>query len=278
MSKPRQGPALFDLIAEKKQPEAHRILRIPGAWPDEVDSAETLDRDEIPAAVEPVAPVESMGATRKGFFGSGLRVDGQRVSLSVTSYGAAIAMFLVLVVLSAAFTLGQRSGVRSGYQMALEQSRASVDGQDELEAARHAQAVPGLVAPLLEHVPGTVVEQPVKLASKTPSPVEKPAFGPTWQRDHTYVVAQEFTAPKMQDAVVAQSYLSKHGIDATMIPQSGGGVWLMTLQGYNHKDPMQKKQSDQLLEKIRSVGKSYYAQGGGYKMEGYFKTLKGDRW
>jgi len=278
MSKPRQGPALFDLIPEKKQPDAHRILRIPGAWSEEEAAAEQLERVEAPVGAPSATGSEAVPDARGGFLGSALRMDGQRITLSVTSYGAAIAMFLVLVVLSAAFTLGQRSGVRSGYQLAVEQTQANGSGQDELETARQAAPVPGLVAPLVERPGAAVVEAPAKPVAKPSALPEVPAVPQSWQRDHTYVVAQEFSATKAQDAAVALSFLAKHGIDTAMIPQSGGGVWLMTLQGFNHKDPMQKKQSDQLLEKVRSVGKSYYAQGGGYRMEGYFKTLKGDHW
>ncbi len=276
MSKPRQGPALFDLIPEKKQQDAHRILRIPGTWPEEDGSADVPQREEPPVSAVQTTPVEPVSGGQGGFLGSVLRLDGQRITLSVTSYGAAIAMFLVLVVLSAAFTLGQRSGVRSGYQMGMEQMQASRDGGGELEAARHAQPASGLIAPLLENAP--VPEQPVKLTGKVAVEKEKAVAAPAWQRDHTYVVAQEFPAPKVQDAVAAQSFLANHGINTAVIPQANGGAWLMSLQGYNHKDPLQKKQSDQMLEKVRSVGKAYYAQGGGYRMEGYFKTLKGDRW
>ncbi len=32
------------------------------------------------------------------------------------------------------------------------------------------------------------------------------------------------------------------------------------------------------LEEVHKIGKRFYAQGGGYKLKGYFKTLKGDGW
>jgi hypothetical protein len=36
--------------------------------------------------------------------------------------------------------------------------------------------------------------------------------------------------------------------------------------------------AEELLKKLHAVGSKYYAGGGGYKLEGYFKTLKSDRW
>lgn len=277
MSKPRQGPALFDLIPDKKQQEAHRILRIPGTWSEEEGVADSSERESTPAPTAASAPVDPAAGTQQGgLLGSVLKLDGQRITLSVTSYGAAIAMFLVLVVLSAAFTLGQRSGVRSGYMMGMEQVQAGRDSGGELETARQSPPVAGLIDPLLENAPAP--QQPVKLTGSAPVQTEKSASAPSWQRDHTYVVAQEFPSSKVQDASVAQSFLSRHGIDAVVVPQNSGGAWLMTTQGYNHKDPLQKKQADLLMDKVRSVGKAFYAQGGGYKMEGYYKTLKGDRW
>lgn len=275
MSKPKQGPALFDLIPGRSQPESHRILRIPGSWDADDVAVDRVDRPDEGVVAQETAPPEPVSPpARGGWWGGALRLDGQRVTVSLTSYGAAIALFLVVVVFSAAFTLGQRAGLRRGYQMAVEQTRAAGDPSGELEVARQSPPVTALIAPLVDGTQTT--EQPIKLTGKTAA--EKPVPGPAWQRDHTYVVAQEFPSGKSQDAAAAQAFLSRYGIDAAVVPQSGGGTWLLTMQGYNHKDPLQKRQSDQLLEKVRSVGKAFYSQGGGYKMEGYFKTLKGDRW
>lgn len=277
MSKPRQGPALFDLIPETRQQEPNRILRIPAPWSTEVppDAAADADLPEAAAAQRPQArealPRDGNGGSNGPLF----RVDGQRITVSVTSYGAAVALFLTLVMLSAAFALGQRSGVRSGYRLAVEQTQASREGVGELEAARKAPPTPALVAPLREQTPAAeVAARPV---ARTAAEPEKPAPRTSWQRDHTYVVVQEFAAARAPDARAAQAFLLRHGIETEVVPQPNGGAALITVQGYNHKDPLQKKQADQLLDKVRSVGRAYYASGGGYRMEGYYKTMKGDR-
>ena len=63
-----------------------------------------------------------------------------------------------------------------------------------------------------------------------------------------------------------------------MVIQPGGSTQLITTQGFNRKDPAQKQMASAALEELHKIGKRFYAQGGGYKLEGYFKTLKGDGW
>jgi len=63
-----------------------------------------------------------------------------------------------------------------------------------------------------------------------------------------------------------------------LVRLSNGATQLITTQGYNRRDPTQHQMADQLLEKTRTLGAQYYAAGGGYKLEGYFKSLKSDTW
>jgi hypothetical protein len=101
---------------------------------------------------------------------------------------------------------------------------------------------------------------------------------PQWIRGYTYIVAQEFSAESAGNAAKAQAFLADHGIVVAQVPYPSGAIQLIATQGYNHRDPTQKRMAEELLKKLHAVGSKYYAGGGGYKLEGYFKTLKSDRW
>jgi len=58
----------------------------------------------------------------------------------------------------------------------------------------------------------------------------------------------------------------------------GGAIQLITKQGYNQKDSTQRQLAENLLEREHRIGREYFASGGGYRLEGYFKTLKGVTW
>ena len=91
-------------------------------------------------------------------------------------------------------------------------------------------------------------------------------------------MAQEFARPGIGDIAKAQAFLAEHGIETAPVQYESGSVQLITTQGYNHQDPTQKLMANELLKKLHAVRAKYYAGGGGYKLEGYFKTLKRDSW
>lgn len=290
MPKTKHGPALFELLDRKRQ-DAARVLRVPRWWsgargtrlagggkaanggpdagadrilkltPEGGDGAPASanDRPERQAEHEPL-----------------LEVDGRRIRLSFTSLTAAIAVFLALMALLAAYALGSRSGMRAGMQAALLQEPSPADGvKDEVQEAKS--------QPPATHLVGTLLDPP--MATKSP-PAEPAAAAapsrsgnaPAWTRGLTYILAQEFAGQNVEAADRAQAFLAEHGIASTVVRSRGGAVHLMVTQGFDTKDPKQKESGEQLLQKLRAVGAKYYASGGGYKLEGYFKTLKGDTW
>ena len=103
-----------------------------------------------------------------------------------------------------------------------------------------------------------------------------PAAG--WVRDQTYIVVQEFPAANVEKARHAREFLGQRGVNTELVSLNNDTTLLIATQGYNHKDPAQKRLAEQLLEKVRTIGTQYYAAGGGYKLEGYYKTLKRDNW
>ena len=98
------------------------------------------------------------------------------------------------------------------------------------------------------------------------------------ERQNYGFLAQEFAAGQTESAREARAFLAKHGVETAMVIQPGGSVQLITTQGFNRSDPAQRKMAATALEEVHKIGKRFYAQGGGYKLNGYFKTLKGDAW
>jgi hypothetical protein len=204
------------------------------------------------------------------------RLDGDRVRFSLTSVSAAVLVFVLLVVVFGSFEIGRRFGDRRGFQRGHIAGRASysADALSEIEAARRQPPATQLLAPLrVDAESDPTARDAAPGDSGTPPPE-----GPTWVRDYTYIVVQEFSAGRQQDARQAQAFMAEHGIGTEMVKYPSGAIQLITTQGYNRQDPTQRRLADQFLEKVHMLGAQYFAAGGGYRLEGYFKSLKGDTW
>jgi hypothetical protein len=76
----------------------------------------------------------------------------------------------------------------------------------------------------------------------------------------------------------SQAFLAQHGVETAIIQRDSGRTQLVTVQGFNRRDEAQNRLANELLERVRQVGKLYWEAGGRYKFEGYFKLRKGDTW
>jgi len=205
-----------------------------------------------------------------------LELENERVRMSFTSKTAAVTFFVVVVILVVAFEIGRRSGYTAGIGAGFQQGRASyaAEAMSEIEAARNQPAATHLLSELME----TAEAAPARvetIVDENPGDVDRPQ----WIRGYTYVVAQEFSPADADTAAAkARAFLAEHGIATAAVRYDSGSVQLITTQGYNHKDPTQKRMANELLKKLHAIGAKYYAGGGGYKLDGYFKTLKDDRW
>jgi hypothetical protein len=280
----RGGPPLFELLqgnrfrrgdAGPNQPELRVVHPVPEVAEEEVETAisvrfappdEPSPPNNIPAAVQ---------------------LLGDRLHLSLTPFTAAIGMFVIGLLVLGAIFVGQKRGEKAGVQRALSASlEPDGGGVDAVETVREQPPASHLVESLLAANTKPALprdnERPVRKsepAAKTPAPAELPA-GPRhgWVRDYTYIVTQEFTAGRDDDARRAREFLEARGFPAQIVKLDSGALQLITLEGYNHKDAAQKKKADDILKKERAVGAEYFASGGGYKLEGYYKTLKRDQW
>ncbi len=292
----RRGPALFELLQGDRTQRSEALLppglRVVRDEPEDLDDVRD-EADSVAGHMQPAAVVAQSPVThREGEPKQGLiELDGNRLRLNLTPVAAAATVFVVCLAVLGAFVLGQQRGDRSGflrgYAGSLEATSAgSLDG---LEAARNQPPATHLVESLLEESPDRRAQDSrsgdhsVLGVLPTTAPAAKIAdsaggMASDWVRDHTYIVAQEFSAGREEDARRAQRFLVERGIDCEVIRFESGAMQLVTTRGFDHRDAAQKKLADEFLKKERAAGADYFASGGGYKMEGYYKTLKGEQW
>ena len=282
----RGGPPLFELLQGNRfrrgdvtpsQPDLRVVHPVADVADEEIEPAIPVrfappDEPDRQAAPEPVT----------------MQLLGDRLHLSLTPFTAAIGMFVIVLLVLGAIFVGQRRGERAGIQRVLSASlEGDLGGVDAVETVRQQPPASHLVESLLAAnakpvAPPRESERPsrkTELVAKSQAPAELPA-GPRqgWVRDYTYIVTQEFAAGRDDDARKAREFLETRGFPAQIVKLDSGALQLITLEGYNHKDAAQKKKADDILKKERAVGAEYFASGGGYKLEGYYKTLKRDTW
>lgn len=278
MTKSKQsGPALFDLLGPTQE-DVNRSLRVPeqaGARSTEPVAAETPPPERAIVPGRPRAPGARPGPSpptssrrRRPL----MEFDDECVHLSLTSVRAAVAVFVLLVGLLGVYELGRTNGRVSGFGDGHRAGRASfeADATSEVEAARHRPPASHLVEGLLQSDPGSTEAQAPDNSTR-----ENAA---SWVQGHTYVVAQEFAPHAHADVEQARAFLRSKGIDTTAIALDTDWFQLITTQGFDRSDPVQRDLADRLLAKVHEAGIAYYADGGGYKLEGYFKTLRKQSW
>lgn len=213
-----------------------------------------------------------------------LTIEQGRLHLALTSRGAGVAVFALLLVCCIALATGHWIGRQSGLADGRKQGRDSVEteSRDAVARARDSQPAPRLF--------DGVGESPVRLtavpqqrpqqAPARPAPVTESSAAASvgWVKGYTYIVVQNFRGDAQQDAERAQEYLSQRGIESAVVRNPQRGFKLVATQGFDWSDPAQKKAADRYLEKIRNIGKTYFASGGRYELKGYFQTLTSDNW
>jgi len=264
--KPKRGTALFDLLAQEE--EGTQPLQVPGWWRREGAAPGAAERVPPGRATDSGGIEPKAASVREDV--PFVEVDGDRIRVSLTSVTAAAAVFAFAVVMLGVFEAGRTIGDRSGAKRGAAAARAAYanEAMNEIEAARRQPAATHLVESLLGQT-GPVPSTETGIA-------DPEIGGPRWIRDYTYVVVQEFTAGHADSARQAKAFLEGRGVTTELVQYPSGSVQLITTQGYNRNDPTQRRLADELLNRVRAAGAEFFAQGGGYKLEGYFKTLKQD--
>jgi len=269
MRKAKRGPALFEVLGAEPD-QASNNLKVPNWWAgqDRGSTRGVIKLTSQPAAKEAAKrPAPLPETTEEPAKQPVLAFVDGCLRLSLTSTYAAAAVFVLLTVVLVAFELGNRSGFADGARA----GRASylAETASEIDLARQQQPSTDLVADLLDGV------RPVAAMAQEESVA---AAEPRWIQGFTYIVAQEFGAGREEDAERAQAFLASHGVEAAIVPCGTGSTQLITVQGFNHSDSTQKRLAIQSLQEEHRIGEKYFAQGGGYRLKGYFKKLTGDRW
>ncbi|RME37169.1 MAG: hypothetical protein D6788_10050 [Planctomycetota bacterium] len=282
MGKRKRGPALFEVL---------------GGRPHPATPAPPVSRDrDKPARGEVPSSAWKFGPSRVpeppgGVTGEGtpsepapistrwIELEGDRIRVSLSSVGAALAVFVLLVGVFGAYELGRRDAVERAFALGYEEGRRYYEAQtvSDIELARRQEPQVEVIQSLLEPAATADAGSEASAASTAENP--KPAESrQKWIAGYTYVVAQEFAAGREEDALEAKAFLAQNGVPTALVRYPSGAMQLITTQGYNLSDPAQRALAERLRERVRALGTAYFAQGGGYKLEGYWKTRKGDSW
>lgn len=288
MAKSKSSTALFDLLHEgTNNPEEK--LQVPGWWSKYSDRKNKEDEDShdeteeiIPSSKQsedsdslvddvPDSIDEELEDQPQPF----IAMDGERIRVSFTSFTGAITVFVTLVILLGVYELGRDRGHRAGIRQGYESGQSSFSSQvmDDIEAARNQPPATHVVQSLLAN-PNSGRRNNTAAGRR----MDLTTQGAQWVRDYTYIVVQEFGKDYKDDATRAQSFLQSKGIATERITTPSRSIQLITLQGFNRNDRTQRVMADQLLNKVHKIGTAYFASGGGYRLQGYFKTLKNDSW
>lgn len=280
MSGLRRTPALFDHlgVADDKNGGSRVSSPRAGSARRAMDGgASALGRWLGGAENQGEAADESLPRERGAGFVS-MRDD--RVVISLSSVSAALVVFVCVLSLIGAFELGQRrghaSGVLDGFDRATQAGAPAA--ADEVEAVRE-----GPVRSDLLSSGNTTGSSESKNPSRQDlvsgsSKAAAPGVKSEWVKGRTYVIVQEFGKDAETDARKAQAFLQSRGIETAVVRLESGALRLVSTGGYDRQDAKERGRSDELIEKIRTAGAEYYKTGGGYKLEGYFATLRQDRW
>jgi hypothetical protein len=280
MAKSKHGPALFEVLD-----------RINGR-----QGEETPDGKLVGAGVEPSPatrrPSSNVEAESDDYEANRfIRQIGNSIQLSFTPRRLAIAIFVGMMAVGMAYTMGDRFG-QAGYPRGFEAGRAAALGanEDEMEAVRRqppathlleslrvgAGAASGYVAgeakPVSSAGQGSPSVRGAESDSRPDSSISE------WVEGLNYVVVQEFGPDSAAEATKAARFLEERGIGAKAVRLTNGRIQLVTTRGFNLKDAGEKQNAARFLDSIHRAGADYYSMGGGYRLQGYLKTFKGTNW
>lgn len=292
MTRPKSAPALFEVLDKAQRRDGPKLKMPPWLSRKRRRSAEPpklfdLERREEPAAGKQAAPAFEKAAAPAEVGGSTrfFEYDGRLIRLRFTSFSAAIAIGSVMLLAIAAYKLGSNTGFNRGQRSGFVAGQQAylAETYDEIQAARSRPPQPELIQSLQPGADEQPAEpQPamasVETGSHEPAPRETGSRAPTWVQGNTYVVVQNFSAAREEDVLRSQAFLAQHGVETAIIQRDSGRTQLVTVQGFNRRDEAQNRLANELLERVRQVGKLYWEAGGRYKFEGYFKLRKGDTW
>jgi len=223
---------------------------------------------------------------------SSVKLDGGRMTLSLTSASAAAVLFVALALLAVSYAVGHHFGNELGKETGFQQGKAAylAQTQDEIQQARamppDTHLLDGLGAgppkapvPAGGSAPNRHKTSIVRSTGLAAASAKNPAAQVAWVKGNNYLVIQEFDPDASADANAARDFVVGNGVDAVVVTLSNGRHNLITVQGFNFEDTTQKALAIRLQKKVQALGARYIAQGGRYKLQGYFKKrVNDDSW
>jgi len=214
-----------------------------------------------------------------------VRIDGPRLTLSLSSTAAGAWVFVSLVCLGLVFYAGHSWGHSRGRQLGFKEGRESYSDNvsDEISQARAGAPASGVVDGLLRDAPnpsaltGSTVETPKSTTPgrSQPGQPNSPAPAVAWVEGHNYIVVQEFDAGAEVEAEQARDYLLREEVPTAVVRTRSGRLRLVSVEGFNFKEATQRRRADALKQRIADAGERYFASGGRYKLQGYYAAYKG---
>ncbi|MCP4246106.1 MAG: hypothetical protein GY778_03565 [bacterium] len=279
MPKPKDGPALFEIMRKMGPDRAEAPAEEPVSAP--AMPAKPPRTEARPAEARPEIPDRSSAdqGDSEGPAPPLYEVAGGRIRLALTSQAMAVAVFGLGLLLLAAYTVGlsvgRNRGEAEGYEAG--QAAAQADAMDSIQEARAQQPTKRLFEGV--GISPVATNRGPEAAAESAS-ATSPAGGVTsWVRGYTYVVVQDFQADARDDVDRAQRFLADNGIDTAVVELTGNWKYrLVTTQGFNWDDPLQRDLANDYLARTRRLGQTFFEAGGRYRLKGYFKKLKGERW
>ena len=277
MAKSKRSPALFEVLGQSSE-GAGAKMKVPPWWSRAGKPAAPAE-SETPAPPEAnpdAAPPEPVCEGKTPF----VEFDGSRIRLCLTSLMGAMVIALLLILAGGAYrigtSIGYEDGMRDGFRSGQEAYLA--DTRDEILTARSGPPRTDVINDLRRAPDESATGDAAVAGLDSPPGEGVPPDGPAWVRGNTYVVVQEFTPNSGDDVLLAQEFLAERGVETAVIRLADGWARLITAQGFNRKDEAQSRLAEELLARVKKIGKDYWQAGGRYKFEGYFKLLKGDSW
>jgi len=267
MPKPKDGPALFELIHDTDPGQKRGESK-------EAEDTAGAARAERPA--EKIPPAADRQTERPRAAGEAatlplFEIVGGRLRVALTSRGMALLVFGLGVVLLVAYRLGLSAGLEQGKQVGYE---AAV--KDDIQAARAEPPASGL----FEGVGQPPFVHSTPPADAGPAADAAPTGAHTnWVTGYTYLAVQDFRADAWADVQAAQNYLRDNGVETVVVERDDEWKYqLVTTQGFNRDDPVQRRLADEFRSRVHKLGEAFFEAGGRYRLEGYFKKLTGQTW
>lgn len=231
----------------------------------------TTDKPPEPPAESPTPPpAVDAGSTETPAPESSqgwLETQGDRVRFSLSTLTLAILIAAALAIVAVTFVVARELGHRAGWRAANE--KAEIVTTDPFREIRRQQPNPELLNDLELVNRNVRVEQDRQRRETLGGSV-------SFHDDLNYIWIERFNSEP--EAKSAREYLNGQEVGSRLVEKNGKWI-LISTQGFEYGIPEQKTACRKLSERIRELGRQYFAAGGRYRFDCFVKKkLPGETW